>query len=355
MFSWRPGFSLVSRLVAGKAPDPETLAREWWQIAPGESRYVPPAIALPGQMERISGTEFGGMAAVIRHLRGGFDAREVPTRGFALRDADLVDGMLYAGRARRALRPGAKPRAFRSVPAERTSGVLYESWIGNRWFGNWLTDDCLACALAERYGLPVATAPEVRGHAAEYERLLGHRPRRFERCHFDELILLDDHANNADRRGRSTRLNARLRLGLAAEASPGVFLLRGTAGDRRLLVNEREIADRLRDEHGFTVLDPLAVDVPRIIAACAGARVIAGVEGSQLTHALVVMAPDSTLLTLQPPDRVTSVLKITTDRQGQGFAFVVGRGERDRFHVEWPEVVATLRLIEAGRGDVTLL
>ena len=236
------------------------------------------------------------------------------------------------------------------VREERTSGVLYESLIGKRWFGNWLTEECLGCALAERFGVPVATAPAKTGHAAEYERRLGHRPRRFARCHFDELILLDDHANNADRRARTARMNARLRLGLRVEPGPGVFLLRGTAGDRRLLVNEAEIAARLRDEHGFLVLDPLAEEVPRLIAACAGAGVIAGVEGSQLVHGLMVMAPDATLLTLQPPDRVTSVLKITTDRQGQGFAFVVGLGAQDRFYVEWSEVAATLALIAARRG-----
>lgn len=350
MLSWRPGLSLVSRLVAGAVPDPEALAHEWWEIAPAESRFIPPALCLPGQIERVTGTEFGARAEVLRHLRGGFDVTEGPTRGFALRDADLVEGVLYAGRGRRALRPGARPRAFHPVPEERTSGVLYESWIGNRWFGNWLTDDCLAYALAERFGVPVATSPGKTGHAADYERRLGHRPRRFERVHFDELILLDDHGNNADRRARSARINARLRLDTDPEPGPGVFLLRGAAGDRRILVNEAEIAARLRDAHGFTVLDPLAETVPRIIAACAGARVIAGVEGSQLAHGLMVMDPGATLLTLQPPDRVTSVLKITTDRQGQGFAFVVGQGGRDRFHVDGAEVAATLALIEARRS-----
>jgi capsular polysaccharide biosynthesis protein len=143
------------------------------------------------------------------------------------------------------------------------------------------------------------------------------------------------------------RLNARLRLGIDAPARPGLFLTRGGSGDRRLLVNESEIAARLRDEHGFLVLDPLACAVPELIAACAGARVIAGIEGSHLCHALMVMSPGATLLTLQPPDRVTSVLKITTDRQGWNFALVIGAGTRAGFHVDWSEVPRTLAAIDA--------
>lgn len=349
MISWRPALGLVGRLVGGRTVDPEAMAHEWWRIAEPETVFVPPAIRLPGQIERITACEFGAMAEVTAHLRGGFEVTEGPTLGYALRDADLVDGVLYAGRARRHLRPDSRARPFHAVPEERTSGVLYESWIGNRWFGNWLTDDCLCHMLAEQFGVPVATLPGTRGHAAEYEARLGQRPRRFDRVRFDELILLNDHANNAGRRARATRMRARLLLGVDAPEHPGVFLLRGTAGDRRLLGDEPEIAARLRDTRGFRVIDPLKADLATILAACGGARVVIGVEGSQLAHGLMTMPPGATLFTLQPPDRVTSVLKIVTDRQGQGFAMVVGRGDRRGFRVDWDEVAATLDLI-AERG-----
>jgi hypothetical protein len=350
MISWRPALGMMSRLVGGATMDPEVVAHEWWRIAEPETRFVPPAILLPGQIERIRICEFGTIEEVILHLRGGFEMTEGATLGFALRDADLVDGVLYTGRARRTLRPDARARPFYAIPEERTSGVLYESWAGNRWFGNWLSDDCLCYALAERFGVPGTSVPASRGHAAEYEARLGQRPRRFSRVRFDELILLNDRANNADRRARATRMRARLLLRIDAPERPGVFILRGETGDRRLLVNEIEIADRLRDEHGFLVIDPTRLDVPAILAACAGARIIAGVEGSQLVHGLMVMAPEATLLTLQPPDRVTSVLKIATDRQGQGFAMLVGQGDKTGFHADWAEVTATLRLIETAPG-----
>ena len=350
MISWRPALGMVDRLIGGKARDPESVAHEWWRIAEPEVRRVPPAILLPDQIARIRVCEFGTIPEVVHHLRGGFEMREGPTLGYALRAADLVDGVLYAGRARRSLRPGARARPFHAVPEARTSGVLYESWVGNRWFGNWLSDDCLCYALATRFGVPVASVPAPGGHAAAYEARLGQRPRRFDRVRFDELILINDHANNADRRARATRMRARLLLGIAAPERPGVFLLRGESGDRRLLANELEIAGRLRDTFGFLVIDPTRMEVPEILAACGGARIVAGVEGSQLVHGLIVLPPDGVLLTLQPPDRVTSVLKIATDRQGQGFAMLVGEGDKTGFRIRWDEVVATLRLIEASRG-----
>lgn len=350
MLPWRPAIGLMSRLVGHAAPEPESVAHEWWEIAPAERRRVAPAIALPGQIERVTRTEFGTKPEVIRHLLGGFETDEGPTRAFALRDAVLLDGVLYAGRARRHLRPDARLRALPKDPEPMGSGVLYESWVGNRWFGNWLTDDCVAYALAERFGVPVATLPAPKGHARDYEQLLGQRPRRLASGHFDELILLDDHGNTADRAARAARLTARLRIGLDTQPHPGVFLVRGVTGARRLLVNESAIADRLRDRLGFRVLDPEACDLATILGACAGARVVVGVEGSQLAHGLMVMGEQGTVLTLQPPDRVTSALKIFTDRQGQGFGLVVGRGTCDGFEVDGGEVLATLALISERRG-----
>ena len=42
---------------------------------------------------------------------------------------------------------------------------------------------------------------------------------------------------------------------------PGVFIVRGATGSRRVLQNEMELAERLRDRRGFTVLDPIKEDV----------------------------------------------------------------------------------------------
>jgi hypothetical protein len=228
-----------------------------------------------------------------------------------------------------------------------TSGAIYESWVGNRWFGTWLLDDCLAYRLAERFGQPVTTARAACGHAFEYELRLGMAPRRLERARFDELIVFRDFFNTADRKARADDFRRRLVGSAPPAVHPGVFLLRGQRGTRRVLANERALAEQLARTRGLRLLDPESSSVAEIVAACAGARVVAGVEGSQLVHGLMLMPPAATLLVLQPPDRVASVLKSATDRQGQRFAFVVGIGDQSAFRVDPGEVLRTLDLAEA--------
>ncbi|WP_223252159.1 hypothetical protein [Paracoccus mutanolyticus] len=83
------------------------------------------------------------------------------------------------------------------------------------------------------------------------------------------------------------------------------------------------------------------------MAACANASVVAGVDGSQLNHGIAAMPPGGTLLTLQPPDRATTAMKLLTDRWQQRFAMVVGRGRPNPFASTGASVVATLELVQA--------
>ena len=345
MISFRPAMHLLKKACGWQEPELEATASERWVIAPGDKRYIQPAKFLPGQLERIRAAEFGSVEEVVRDLRGDFDATQGPTLGFRLKHVDFVDGVLYAPGAFKHLRRRRHKYPAYLIPDERVSGALYESWIGNTWFGTWLCEDCLTYPLAEQYGAPVTTAPPPQGHVATYEVKLGHRPRRIERSHFDELIVFSDGAHNAHRKARADQLRTRIVAGVPVQPSPGVFLLRGNSGMRRLLLNEREIADKVAAINGFRVLDPMNSTVDEIIAACAGARVVMGVEGSQLVHGLMVMPPDATLFVIQPPDRAVSALKVITDRQGQGFAFVVGTGSQDGFTASWDEIERTFGLV----------
>ena len=344
MISSRPALHALGRIVGGRPADLELIATERWEIAPGETRLVPPAKMLPGQLERIRGTEFGTPETVRRDFLGGFETFEPATLGFRLVDVSLIDGVLYGPGTQMHLRPRGQRLPLYRAPSEITRGALYESWVGNRWFGNWLSDDCLAYRLAERHGQAVTTRPAT-GHVPDYEARLDMRPRRLDRAHFDELVIFNDHANNGDRRARAADMRTRLLAGRHYPAHPGVYLVRGSSGDPRLLVNEAEIAECLERERGFRVLDPTNATVGEIVDACAGARVIAGIEGSQMAHGMMIMAPDATFFAIFPPDRVVSVMKIPTDRQGQGFAVVIGEGVAEEFSVSWAEVAGTLDLL----------
>lgn len=345
LISFRPALHRLREACGWPGPELEATATERWTIAPGETRYIPRATFLPGQIERIRASEFGSVAEVVRDLNGDFDASIGPTLGFRLAHVDFADGVLYGQGALKHMRRRANKFPAYLVPQDHVSGALYESWIGNTWFGTWLCEDCLTYPLAEQQGAPVATSLPPTGHVATYEAKLGHRPRRVRHAHFDELILFSDGAHNRHKKERADQLRARLIASVPVAAGPGVFLLRGKSGMRRLLLNEQEIAETVAARYGFRVLDPMTSTVDEIIAACAGARVVMGVEGSQLVHGLMVMPPEATLFVIQPPDRAVSALKVIADRQGQGFAFVVGTGSQDGFTASPDEIVRTLDLV----------
>jgi hypothetical protein len=233
-------------------------------------------------------------------------------------------------------------------PREAVSGALYECWAGNRWFGNWLMEDCTAWPLAAATGMAVTTAAVRGGHVAGYEALLGMDPRRVGDVHFDELVMFDDLANNQSRIARAAAVRDRLRAGRAADPVPGVWLMRGTTGDERLLVNEEKVAGLLAERCGFRVIWPERHAVDELLDLCAGARVVAGVEGSQLVHGLAVMPPGGTLFTIQPPDRTTAAMQVMSDRLGHGFALFVAEGDMRRFRADPDEVLRLYDVVAAG-------
>lgn len=345
MDSLRPLANRLRRLVGLPMQDLTRIARDQWEISPAETREVPPVICLPDQVERITHTEFAPLHATLKSLEGD-PAEHVPaTMAYRLCDVDLIDGVLYSGRSEMHLRRRQRSRMAHRLPQEHASGALYETWVGNRWFGNWLLDDCLTYRLAESAGHPVTSTPERGGHVPRYEQLLSMAPERLEDVHFDELVLFDDHANNSGRMARAQDMRQRLLKDHNPQPVTGVFLYRGQSGDARILENEDEIASKLEVEYGFRVMIPEQHSVDELIEACAATRVIAGVEGSQLNHGMAVMPPGGTLLTMQPPDRTTTAMKLLTDRWQQRFGLLVGYGSTHGFHIAWDEVQRTLAMI----------
>jgi hypothetical protein len=341
----RPLTHLFMRALGSSAKELETAADECWEISPAEKRYIRPAKFLAGQLDRIRGTEFAAKEEIVQAFKGNFDAMEGPTLGFRLKHVDLVDGALYAGNAHKRLRKSSRLLPIHKRPEEIASGAFYESWVGNRWFGNWLSDDCLTYRLAESFDDPVTTVTEPNGHVSNYEALLGIRPKRLLQAHFNELIWFQDLPNNLGKRQRARDCGERLRAGCNAEPHPGVFLLRGATGLKRVLTNEHAIAEALAAKRGFRILDPSSLSVKEIIEACGSARIVAGVEGSQLLHGLAAMPADAALFVIQPPERVVAALKIVTDRQEQTYSFIIGEGGAEEFSASIDEIERTLDLL----------
>ncbi len=345
-------YMLRKRLGRCSVIDLKSVAANSWDIAPGEVTLSPPAIYLPGQLERVTGWEGQRFYPYVHPgptMRGGISMQQGPTRGYLIKDVWLVEGALYKGNASHwlSLKPSTFPTI--SVDHEVDRAAIYCTQNGNTWFGNWLTEDCPTYALACNEGIPVTTAPSARfplyPQVPAYEDWLEMRPLRLRSAFFRELVLFDDQANNRNRHARYRAMADKLLAHVAHAPHPGVFVLRGGEGDRRLLRNELALAEHLHATRGFRIVNPAQADVASIVAACAGARVVIGVEGSQLAHGVNVLPPGGCLLALQPPNRFVSYYKYLTDRDHQHFAFVVGRPDGDGFTVDIGEVERTLDLV----------
>lgn len=346
MPSLRPIFNRLPRLIGAPQKAFFDTAVESWEICPAESVSIPAGIWLPDQIEHIARTEFGALSDIVAQMKGDPAEATPATMGYRLRDVDFVDGVLYARGAELHMRERKHSGLTYPRPPHSLSGAMYESWIGNRWFGNWLLNDCLAYHLAESAGQPVTSAPARGGHIARYEELLDMTPERIGDAHFDELIMFDDLHNNSHRQARAQQNRASIMAGRdLSPALPGVFIYRGASGDARILENETEIAEKLEAEYGFRTLYIDRHDADQIAEAVGATDLVVGVEGSQLAHGVIGMAPGGTVLTLQPADRVTTSLKLLTDCWQQHYAMVVGDGTAEGYRVEWDQIRRTMELI----------
>lgn len=333
------------RKLAGSVPDFWGTAEETWEAAPGGEVRQRPAVFLSGQMERIRTTAFGNRD-VIRDAFTADCIREAgPTLAARFRDVDLFDGVLYKRSAEFHLQPRQRRLGAARRLRQIASGAIYDSWIGLRYFGNWLMDDCETYRLAETAGQPVTTRLHSNGHRSGYEARLGMMPHRIDEAHFETLVLFQDLSNNPGKCARAADRRRRLVSGAVIAPHPGVFLLRAGTGETRLLRNEAALAEALSHRYGIRALSAEEMSVDELVTACAGARLVIGVEGSHMTHGIASMPDGGTVLALMPPDRVTAALKMMTDRLGLRFAFVIGSGTVGGFEVALSEVEATLDLL----------
>jgi hypothetical protein len=335
---------LRGRLLERTAPPLESAATRTWEIAAAEETIVPPAIFLPGQIERVTGWAFAP-SEPERELAGGITVTHAPTRACLVREAWLIDGVLYRDGACAHLQPRSHRVPRLHARRELARGALCCTPGGNRYFGTWLMDDCPLYALARAEGTPIGTDRPISPHMRTYESWLRMNPERVDGAFIRELVVFSDIGQNQHKARRFAAMRDSIASRVNAEPHPGVFLLRGRAGERRVLRNEHELAARLAERRGLRVIDPLEMDVPSILSACAGARLVVGVEGSGLVHGVLMLQRGGTVLTLQPPNRFCLVYKHLADRDGQHFAFVVGQSVGEDFHVDPDEVERTLDLV----------
>jgi hypothetical protein len=320
---WDP---LLSRLRPwlGKANTVQAGAIRQWELSPAEEGVAPPALFDPADLERIHGVapDSGTLAGELQRARGG-PVLHFPTTAYELRDATLVAGHLFTREVYCKLADTSAPWRSKAGLREHGDAVLASSHYGVKYFGHWMNDDLPKLLAARELGGPVSTLIHPTQGQRDYIRLLGLETETLTDAQFRRLIVIDDVGQNAYKRRRIATLRSMAEAHAGSAPAPGVMLLRGTSGLRRVLLNEHEVADIAR-ARGFHVIDPAVVDGATLLRLCVGARIVFGVEGSQLTNGVMWMAAAGTAVVIQPPSRFTMVLKAHCDAIGIRYAFIVG-------------------------------
>lgn len=332
----------LRRLIARRWFDLPDAAARVWEVSPAFTQTVRPALYPEGAMARVTQLSPYRQWEQERRLIDGGPVTMGPTRGFEYHDADVVGGTLYAGALQHPMSQQAQPYWLRDIgPRVRMpEAQLVSTMSGTTFFGCLLLDDFTI----ELLGDPATPRLSVRGrpssHEPDYRAMLGLGPKLVhDRVRVDRLVLFEDAPYNASKIDRYRELVRRFRanVGLPASGPRGVYLRRGLAGQRRLLVNEPEVEQALA-AHGFTIIDPMALSAREIAQAMMGARCVVSVEGSQISHAIFALADEASIVVLQPPERFCLQYKEYTDAMGHHFGFTVGTARDGGFEIDTNEL-----------------
>lgn len=299
-------------------------ATRTWTVSPAVDRVMQPAIFDEGDLEKIVGVAPDGntIAGQIMRARGGLE-HHVATLAFELDDVVLSHGHLYTHRMAHALAGSRMPWLAARAAREIDQAVLATTPYGIKYFGHWMVDDLPLTLAAQTIGAPVSTLADHTPHQTQYLDLLEFNSPVVSSARFKKLVVLQDHGQNDYKQERYARLRDLAGVKVAAARRPGVMLLRGNSGVRRMLVNESEVAESVT-KRGFLVVDSREHTAKELVSFCLEADVVIGVEGSHLAHGVLWMPPRGTLVVLQPPDRFNCVHKDYCDCIGIRFAFIVG-------------------------------
>lgn len=349
----RWGFSVYLRPFQDKALSLLGLSRRFqevatrsWEIAPAQTKPASPALYDPAELDHVQGTWSGTtIAAEVDKLVSPVQSHAA-TRGFLLKNVDVVDGYLYGRRWKLRLMP-VRPPVWAAAPEVRMAhGTLACTWSGNMWFGHWVTDDLTLYLAAAEVGAPFTLERKPYQHEPQYRELLDIPDAPLRRAHFDEMIVLEDFAQNDYKRRRYELLRSRLRAHLPRRGSDYVFLRRGSSGERRSLVNSVEVESFLSSQ-GFAIVDPEALQPVEVAARLLHARVVLSVEGSHLAHALLAASQGAILCCIQPPGRFNNIYRGHTECLNMGYAIIVARPSESGFRVELDSIKRILDRIGA--------
>jgi glycosyl transferase family 61 len=337
-----PHIRNIKRLFLGPGALQST-AREIEVLCPEERGEFIPATYLDGQLDKVTAAARGtDLMAQLSPLKNR-NIVHAPTIAYHIDDAVLLNGSVYSGSMRHFLYPKLANSAA-AAPSHLKTAALASTMLGVEYFGHWLKDDCTQYLLAEEHGAlsvpPLHTAP----HRSQYGRYFSQKWSSVSHARIDHLIIYQDFSQNSHKRRRYQLLTSRLRSHLIPKSPALVYLKRGITGVARRVANEGEIIEALLTK-GFVVVDIASDSLETIVTSLMDAKIVVTMEGSHFWHCWFSPESRSGVITLQPPDRFTSIAKGWLDAVSARFGFVVGNKQDGASSFSVPDVLNTVDLM----------
>uniref|UniRef100_A0A832H426 Glycosyltransferase family 61 protein n=1 Tax=Oscillatoriales cyanobacterium SpSt-402 TaxID=2282168 RepID=A0A832H426_9CYAN len=330
----------VLRLIQGRKTYQAVCDRQW-TLAPGVRSTHPPAIYLNRELDKVTAVpSTTTYAAELKRIQGGTVEHDATT-AYQLHNVHFLNGYVYQGAMKHVLVTSKESFLSQGLTKTISDAALACTWVGNQFFGHWLVDDLTLTLAAQQLATAITVEKPFTHHQTQYSTLFNIQSLPVRQAFCKNFIIVDDTGQNQFKQERYQTLRTKLKQHVLAPPHPGVMFLRKTTGVSRSLVNETAIADFLQAQ-GFTILEAETLSAEEIVRATVGAKIVVGVEGSQLAHGLLAMADDGIILTLQPPFRFNNVYKDYTDCLGANYAFVVGQSVGDGFEIAIDDLARTL-------------
>ena len=365
-------FSFASRVLGTSGPVIEEV------VQPEEFEPVEPPAMLPGSVERI----------VSADARSSHEEQVARITTRVMRHSPLVrltyKDVLVAPDGYANWRSGVRfNEAFLAdalwSPMSHVESLRYPITGVNRYyFGHWLMDGLSSCLIdpdeagvlmlpdpasgvtdASRLGRlwnvvsgKARSRPSGSGraeglsHTDQYRRIFGLDGVPGSLVRADRLITYRDSGQGSHKRARYARMRAMLRdfYPEAPARSAGVYIRRGTTGLIRQIENEDQICITLAAQ-GWTILDISKVTVDELFHHIHGTRIVAGLDGSHINHAILMLPDDGALMVLSPPDRFTSTHMDHARGCGLGTGHVVLEGQNGHYRTSADEILRTAEMM----------
>jgi hypothetical protein len=344
-----PYVRLVRRLFLGRGTL-QSIAHRQEILCPEEKMTLRPSIFLPGQIERIA--EFKSTDTWIHTTKQieisaavSTSVTHAPTISYHIEDAVLFDGSIYSGHYKHSIADKAMyVSTSHEVHHIKTAG-LASSYLGTKYFGHWLLDDCTKYLLAEQVGSPLCLRMPAYSHQQQYQAYFGQDWTPIDRAHIDHLVVFQDFSQNSLKRNRYRILRDRIKRHFPSSSGKKcIYLKRGQTGTPRLIQNEDEIIEALV-KRNFVVADIGVDSLSEIIKVLRDAKIVVSIEGSHNDHCALASPENSALLVLQPADRFAAFQRHWSECLDIRYGFVVGAVRDSGYYFSVSEILLTIDLM----------